>query len=429
MGLFIGVELVRDRGTLEAATNEAGYLARKLKDHKIFVSTDGPLDNVLKIKPPMCFTLENADTVCDTLATLLAGLQGRSVTDDGVVCYGASSKGPPKPALGSQAIPDMVHAVFGLRCTVISDLPSYADQNFLVQEEGANNLLVIKISNACESAVNLDVQARAMQFLCDRGIRVQRPVSNTLGDPVSFYGGYHFRGVHHLQGEVFSSLDEASQVAPALLADFGVQLAKLDLALMSFGYPPSLQPESGVWDLKNSVAVVTENLSFVSRKDLVQSYVQKFKKYVIDGGILTQLRSSLIHGDANDHNVLVDRATLSVSGFIDFGDMAESYTINDLAICLAYVAMKANDPLDVCAQVTRAYHSVLPLTDAELQALFPLMCMRLCVSVTMCSKTLAQNPGDEYISVSQEGAWRLLEDFNLKDFEEVRQYFVTRIAQ
>ena len=61
MGLWIGVELVRDRQTLEPATEEAGRLVNLMKEAGALVSRIGPFDNVLKIRPPLIFNEENAD--------------------------------------------------------------------------------------------------------------------------------------------------------------------------------------------------------------------------------------------------------------------------------------------------------------------------------------------------------------------------------
>ena len=55
-GLFIGIEFVRDRVSLEAATAETSMVCSRLKDeHMILTSIDGPHDNVLVLKPPMVF--------------------------------------------------------------------------------------------------------------------------------------------------------------------------------------------------------------------------------------------------------------------------------------------------------------------------------------------------------------------------------------
>ncbi|UCC44158.1 MAG: aminotransferase class III-fold pyridoxal phosphate-dependent enzyme [Candidatus Zixiibacteriota bacterium] len=72
LGLFVGVELVRDRSTLEPAKSEAVYVIEKMKDQGILISTDGPYENVLKIKPPLQFSKENADQFVSVLDTVLS---------------------------------------------------------------------------------------------------------------------------------------------------------------------------------------------------------------------------------------------------------------------------------------------------------------------------------------------------------------------
>jgi len=62
-GLFIGVELVRNRTTLEPAAEEANELIERLKVRGMLLSTDGPLHNVIKIKPPMVLTADDVDMV------------------------------------------------------------------------------------------------------------------------------------------------------------------------------------------------------------------------------------------------------------------------------------------------------------------------------------------------------------------------------
>lgn len=62
MGLFFGMELVKDRKLRTPATEEARFVVDRMKNfHKILVSSDGPDDNVVKLKPPMVFNKENVD--------------------------------------------------------------------------------------------------------------------------------------------------------------------------------------------------------------------------------------------------------------------------------------------------------------------------------------------------------------------------------
>jgi len=71
LGLYAGVELVLDRETLAPATEHADYIVNRLRDHGILISTDGPLENVLKMKPPLVFSEKNADEVVTALDKIL----------------------------------------------------------------------------------------------------------------------------------------------------------------------------------------------------------------------------------------------------------------------------------------------------------------------------------------------------------------------
>ncbi len=71
LGLYIGVELVEDRGRREPAPAKAGQVKERLREHRILLSTDGPDDNVLKIKPPLVFTTTDADRLISTLDRVL----------------------------------------------------------------------------------------------------------------------------------------------------------------------------------------------------------------------------------------------------------------------------------------------------------------------------------------------------------------------
>ncbi len=70
-GLFLGVELVRNSTSLEPADTEASQIVNAMKEKGILISTDGPDHNVLKIKPPLCFTRENALCLVETLDEIL----------------------------------------------------------------------------------------------------------------------------------------------------------------------------------------------------------------------------------------------------------------------------------------------------------------------------------------------------------------------
>ena len=60
-GMFLGIELVDKKGY--PLTDLASTLKNDLRTRYILVGTDGPAENVIKIKPPLSFNLENANTL------------------------------------------------------------------------------------------------------------------------------------------------------------------------------------------------------------------------------------------------------------------------------------------------------------------------------------------------------------------------------
>lgn len=72
MGLFWGLDLVLDKNTREPATAVADYVKNRLYDMNVLIGTDGPFDNVLKIRPPMTFDRPSADALLHRLDLVLS---------------------------------------------------------------------------------------------------------------------------------------------------------------------------------------------------------------------------------------------------------------------------------------------------------------------------------------------------------------------
>ncbi|MGL4488630.1 MAG: aminotransferase class III-fold pyridoxal phosphate-dependent enzyme, partial [Rhizobiaceae bacterium] len=71
-GLFIGVEIVSNRVTLEPATDKAGYIVNRLREKRILIGTDGPFDNVLKIRPPLTIGEDDAECLVAAMDEILS---------------------------------------------------------------------------------------------------------------------------------------------------------------------------------------------------------------------------------------------------------------------------------------------------------------------------------------------------------------------
>lgn len=70
-GLFLGIDLVRDHDSREPATAETGKAVNLLKERGVLINSTGVYDNILKIRPPLVFSMENADLLLESLNAVL----------------------------------------------------------------------------------------------------------------------------------------------------------------------------------------------------------------------------------------------------------------------------------------------------------------------------------------------------------------------
>lgn len=73
-GLFVGAELVTDRDSRAPATAETAALVNGLRDKRVLISAAGPAANVLKIRPPLVFSRDNADLFLTAVDEVLTGM-------------------------------------------------------------------------------------------------------------------------------------------------------------------------------------------------------------------------------------------------------------------------------------------------------------------------------------------------------------------
>lgn len=70
-GLFFAVELVEDRISKTPATQLAADIVNQMKERGVLISKIGPFDNILKMRPPLVFSKDNAERLLTTLETVL----------------------------------------------------------------------------------------------------------------------------------------------------------------------------------------------------------------------------------------------------------------------------------------------------------------------------------------------------------------------
>jgi 4-aminobutyrate aminotransferase-like enzyme len=72
MGLFVGVELIKDAETREEGTEISSYVKNRMRAHRILLGSEGPKDNILKIRPPLSVDSEGIDMILDALDQILS---------------------------------------------------------------------------------------------------------------------------------------------------------------------------------------------------------------------------------------------------------------------------------------------------------------------------------------------------------------------
>ncbi|MDX1410536.1 MAG: aminotransferase class III-fold pyridoxal phosphate-dependent enzyme [Nitrospirales bacterium] len=296
-------------------------------------------------------------------------------------------------------------------------LPSERDQNFLIESSGGA-AFVLKIANASEVREILEAQNAALEFLAEREttLRCPRVIVSRSGQPIlttqAKDGTEHcVRLLSYVPGHL---LVRTRPYSGSLLEGLGKCFGLLDQTLKNF-FHPALQ-RTLEWDLRNASAVVSENLFHISdshQRSLIESNLERFQKFTEP--VFPTLQTSIIHNDGNDYNILVTDVGPqggSITGLIDFGDMIESHTIFDLAICTAYAILDTADPITAAAQVVSGYHQESPLTEIEVDLLYDLIAMRLCTSVVAAARQKKLHPDNAYLTVSEGPAWGTLEQIS-----------------
>jgi 4-aminobutyrate aminotransferase-like enzyme/Ser/Thr protein kinase RdoA (MazF antagonist) len=304
-----------------------------------------------------------------------------------------------------------------------SSLPSERDQNFLLRDAFGEQF-VLKIANAEETFEVLDLQNQAIRFLSGRGLRLEFPriiatrSGKDIGTVTSAEGQTHF--VRLLSWVDGTCLAKVRPHGREMLRSLGQSLAEMDTALAGFDHPGAHRVL--YWDLRQAeMAEAHVELLPEGRRAMVTRCFLDCRE--IDWN---RLRSSVVHNDASDYNVLVASSGAQqgrVNAIVDFGDLVYTATVSDLAVALAYVMLEKEDPIGAAAQVIAAYQETYPLTEREVDALYTLVRTRLALSAANAAYQTREVPQNEYLSISNHAVWALLEQLAELPTEWVKQMF------
>ena len=313
----------------------------------------------------------------------------------------------PPPNYSLEDIIKLVEDHYGF-IVQITVLNSERDQNFLCATD--KKKYVLKISNPDEDRAVLEMQNACMQYIKDHDSSLQVPLAFKEVKTIEFEGtSFFIRLVDYLPGQFLMNVDHHND----LLYELGSFLGRLRTAMNGFDHPAGHRDFP--WDVAN-VDFIKEHKHFLnSKKGIVDHFINQYEQNVLP--IVSKLRKVLIHNDGNDHNVLVNENG-KINGIIDFGDMIYTFIACEPAVCMAYVALEKDDPLEAIAQVLKGFHEKFPLTHDELLSVIYLVCMRSCITVTMAAYRKQLFPDNKYISVTEDQAWDFLKKMQHEDLKK-----------
>lgn len=339
-----------------------------------------------------------------------------------------------KPAFDCEKAQAIAIEHFGIS-GVASLLPGERDQNFKIT--ASPNSFVIKIANPDTDLNVLELENAAIQIAggsdsveCPRLIR-SKAGSSIVPIQDSDKRICLVRCISFLPGQPLAKFKPHS---PALIREIGRVLGGLAIDLAGLNSLPAAKRELK-WDLKNAAGIVEavitgatghENQAMAIEKTRIEFLQKLFSNYEKVAARIESLPQSVIHNDANDYNILIEhdeQAGLALVGLIDFGDIVYSTTINDLAICGAYLMLGKQNPIAAAMELVVGYHQSNPIDETELSVLFPLMCMRLCQSVCIAAEQKALQPDNEYLGITEKPAWAAIERLAAVDPAEVHLQF------
>ncbi|NER11370.1 hydroxylysine kinase /5-phosphonooxy-L-lysine phospho-lyase apoenzyme [Muriicola jejuensis] len=283
----------------------------------------------------------------------------------------------------------------------LTDLQGYGSSNTKVETPGG--IYVCKQYTNTERIRNeLLAEDRVLQQLgtmttCEFPMRIP----TNAGEPFVVEGDLLYRLLTFLEGDFLGSVTHT----PELLYSLGRTLGRMDkiLALLT---EVVYEGKNIPWDLKNTdrSRPLLSSVPNASDRSLAAYFFLQFEDRIRP--FAHEFRQSLIYSDANDWNILT--AGNKVTGIIDFGDMCHTWMVNEVAIGMTYVMMHKDQPLDSGLNVLQGYQAEMPLTELECDSLYYLIAARLCISVCNSAEATRKQQGSSYITVSEEGAWKLL---------------------
>ncbi len=299
----------------------------------------------------------------------------------------------------------LLQTEFGFQKVEIKKLNGYDNANYLIKSKTAKYVFKTYPYNK-ELLALVKAENEALLFL-------QESDKNRFPRPIQFTDGSFVktlkidseeticRMLSFLEGKFLGDITHTE----SLFQSFGAFLAQMDIKLQKFNNY-TIRARQWEWDIQylNLNKKFIDDIPNPKDRNIVRFFFQQFEENVTP--LLPELRKQIIHNDANELNVMVRDG--EISGIIDFGDLAHSPLINELAIAITYACYDKENPLEWASIILKSYHSKLQIEEKEIKVLYYLIAARLSISVCNSVHSKRINPDNKYASISEKSAWKLL---------------------
>lgn len=293
----------------------------------------------------------------------------------------------------------------------IQRLPGEYDTNALITHPDGQRY-VLKIMHPSRDAAFVEMQIAVLNHIASHTTHL--PIQRVIPQQTGALWAYQQIDAQpqivwmltYLDGTLYA---DANPIDDALVGNLGGVLGELSQVLALFAHPATHRELQ--WDVLRGAWIRAHLDAFddAAQQQMVARHLERFERTLAQHAV--HLRMGVIHGDANDYNVVVGAPGYQkrkITGLLDFGDMMYTAVVSELAIAAAYAIMNHPQPIDALMVMVSRYHQQYALNEAEVAVLFDLVCMRLCISVTVSAIRKRERPDDPYMTVSEAPAWRLL---------------------
>ncbi len=309
--------------------------------------------------------------------------------------------GLPAPRLSADDAASLARTVFGVEIEgTLRALGSQQDLNYALRTvDGTEH--VLKVSNPGTTREELVAQHVVMERLGAAGVAAPAPAPTADGDGVA---AVDLDGVPHLVRLLTylpgTPMSRVAHLPDRTLAEVGGLASAVSRALEGASHP-GLERDFQ-WDLRRGADVVDALARHVrddARRTAVTAAAADVRRRLagLDGG--AGLPVQAVHGDLTDDNVVVGRDTdgrLGIDGVIDLGDASYGWRVAELAVACTTAFHRAPDEPLAVLPMAAAFDAAQPLTDGEVEALWPLVVLRGAVLVVSGEQQVAVDPANDY---------------------------------